>query len=442
MSRHRDLKLIRSEMEQTAAEATGFLPDLNSDDDAKVTEARSKHTRAMDVFDTLQTELDAATAEDKIEADRLERHDKMRDFLRTPTNQPGAPSVEDARDVADGKDPKQVRAFRDWVCNGREMSDESKQILRDDLQRRETNRFRGEGREERALSTGTSTAGGYLIPEELYSQIDIQMLAEGPMMNPDYVRNINTDAGGELNVPTLNDTANTVVLLSEGVAPAVNKDPVFGNVSLTAYKYATTMVLISYELLMDSAFDLSQLLDDIFAARMARGMNAIFTTADGSSKPQGVLVGATEGLAATGSATAFGPNDFTKLFFSVDAAYRNRPKCRWQMADSSLQKAREMTVSDTDRRPLWQTEGLTHGNPATFMGKPYSVNPALPAFATGAESVLFGDHNEFVTRRSGPYRLRRSDEHAFDTDQIAFIGVARWDSAILQTVAVKHLTIK
>ena len=73
-----------------------------------------------------------------------------------------------------------------------------------------------------------------------------------------------------------------------------------------------------------------------------------------------------------------------------------------------------------------------------ILGKPVYTDPNIAAVALSAKSVVFGDFSKFVVRLVNGVRFERSDDFAFNSDEVAFRAVIRGDSVLLdQTGAVK-----
>ena len=62
----------------------------------------------------------------------------------------------------------------------------------------------------------------------------------------------------------------------------------------------------------------------------------------------------------------------------------------------------------------------------------------MPAVATGAKPVAFGDFSQFFVRLVGGIRFERSDDFLFGSDLVAFRAVLRGDGVLVdQTGAIK-----
>ena len=78
------------------------------------------------------------------------------------------------------------------------------------------------------------------------------------------------------------------------------------------------------------------------------------------------------------------------------------------------------------------------GSPDLLRGKPLVADPFMPAVATGAHPVAFGDFSQFFVRLVGGVRFERSDDYLFNQDLVAFRALLRGDGTLIdQTGAIK-----
>lgn len=328
---------------------------------------------------------------------------------------------------------KEDRAFAK-VFYGGELTQEEKIIVRN--------------LEARAQSVGTTTAGGYAVPQGFIARVDRKL----KMISPFFAENqqglenesifdfIRTEKGNDLPMPTNDDTSNTGELLAENTDAFANAtDFVLGQVTLKAYKYNAKPMKVSNELLNDSGVDIEALVADILATRIGRIVNTQFTTGDNSSKPQGIVIGASAGK-TTASATAITFAEIIDLVHSVDAAYRKSPSCRFMLHDSILAYLKKTTVGASDGRPLW-VPGFAYGAPDTIDGFPYLINNDMAStVATTNITMLFGDMKKYMIRQVNGYIVKRLNERFADLDQTAWLMFARFDGRYANTAAIKKLT--
>lgn len=277
-------------------------------------------------------------------------------------------------------------------------------------------------REYRASTAATE--GGETIAEDFSNSFEIALLQFGAMRNVAEI--MRTETGAAMPWPTIDDSSNVAQIEGEGDAVATT-DIVTSSVTFNAYKYSSDAVLVSHELLQDSAFNLSQIIGRLLGERIGRKTNADFTTADGSSKPNGIVGAATAYQLATGSTTTFDGDDIIDLVHQVDPAYRN--SATFMLHDTLVGTVRKLKNGSGDY--IWQP-GLTLGDPDRILGYPIQINQDMDAApAANDKVVVFGDLSKYKIREVGQIRFRRLVERYADTDQEAFIAFWRGDGDLV-----------
>ena len=206
--------------------------------------------------------------------------------------------------------------------------------------------------EERALSVGVSTAGGYTVPEGFWPEMESALLSHGGMRRAG-TKKIRTATGQDLPIPTDDDTSNSGAILSENTQVST-QDVTFGIVTLGSYMYTSKLVLVSIQLLQDSFFDLNGFLGEKLGTRIARATNAHFSTGTGTGQPSGIITGATSGKTAA-SATAVTFDELIDLKHSVDPDYRAQNP-QWMFNDTTLRDIKKLKNGSGDY--LWQPRYL------------------------------------------------------------------------------------
>lgn len=287
---------------------------------------------------------------------------------------------------------------------------------------------------QNALSVGTTTAGGYLVPPGWRQEFIVQMLAYGNVQQEAQV--IYTDSGQPIQWPTMNDTTNTGRLLAENTQ-MTQTDVVLGTATLGAYVHSSDLTLASLQLVNDSAFDVDALVQRAHAERIGRGVNSYLTTGTGSSQPQGIVTGATSGVTAAGVA-AITADEVIDLVHSVDPAYRNSSRAKFMLSDAALKLLRKL--KDTTNQYLWQP-GLQAGVASQLYGYPVTINPQMAVPATGVKSVLFGDfYAGYVVRIVNGIQTITFTERYMDFLQIGHASFMRYDGKTQNASAYKALT--
>lgn len=306
------------------------------------------------------------------------------------------------------------------------------------------------GLEQRAQSVGTTTAGGFSVPEGFIAMVEQHLKLVSPffaqaqqgVVSSDIFRFMRTDKGNDLPMPTNDDTANTGELLAENSdAFAASTDLVFGQITLKAYKYNSKPMKVSNELLNDTGVDLEGLIAETLATRIGRIVNTHFTTGDNTAKPQGIVTGATAGKTTAVGATITFP-EIIDLVHSVDAAYRKSGSARFMLHDLILAYLKKQTIgsSTNDSRPLW-SPGFSASAPDTIDGYQYLINNDMAsAVAINNITMLFGDMRKYMIRQVNGYIVKRLNERFADFDQTAWLMFARFDGRYANTSGIKKLT--
>lgn len=419
----------REEQARILTAARSKLDEIKDDTPAeRAAEIEAEHDRMMADYD----KLGAA-------AERLERLEAAEGRM---ARDPRRPRGEDVRsDDAAGQDdegeapPDYLSVFEKYLRFGREeMSGEERRILRSGRPGREAEK------EMRAQASGTDAAGGFTVPEGNSGEIDKAIAEWGPMWNADIVRELNTTSGNRIGWPTVDDTAREGEAQAENTAATDDNgaDVVFSEKQLDAYLHGTEMVRVSRMLLEDTGVDLNSIMVDLFAERLGRGTNRLLTTGTGTDEPEGIVTGAGAGITAA-SATAITPDELHDMLHSVDPAYRASPKCRWQFNDSTLNVIRKL--KDGQGNYLWQMGDVRQGEPDRLLEKPFSVNQAMASIATGQVPIIFGDHSRYVVRKVRTMLMLVLEERFAEFYQFGMIAFRRFDGVLLNSAAVKKLTM-
>lgn len=273
---------------------------------------------------------------------------------------------------------------------------------------------------ERAGITGLS--GGLIIPSSLASEIEVALKSYGGMFEAGSI--ITTAKGGDLILPTVNDTTSKATIVSE-YDQSTKKAPSFGSVTLKAYTYRTPIIPVSQELLQDSAYNLDAVLSGLLADSFNRGINEELTTGSGTGKPTGVVTAAVD-CGATPAAAAIKLDDIIDLIKSVNSAYARNGKFMfnrntlWELAK----------IKDQNGRYIWH-DSARDGSPATLFGKQYILNDDVADIGAGNASVLFGDFSKYKIRMVKSFRVIRLNELLAEFLSIGLFGFARVDGNLL-----------
>ena len=287
-----------------------------------------------------------------------------------------------------------------------------------------------------AMSTTTTTEGGFTVPTEVAAMVIDALKAFGGMREVSQV--MMTSNGNAINFPASDGTAEVGAIVGENAA-ATTGDITFAQVPVVVYKYSSNKIALPWELIQDSAIDVVSFVINRLATRLGRITNTHYTVGTGTAQPFGVMPRATLGKTGiTGQTLTVIYDDLADLFYSVNRAYRGNAS--WMMADTSMRVIRK--IKDTSGRPIFTPGyeyGITQDSPDLLMGKRITINDDVAAMAASARSIAFGDFGQYVIRDVMGTDIRRFDDSAFALNgQVGFCGWQRTGGNLLDTAAVKY----
>jgi len=281
--------------------------------------------------------------------------------------------------------------------------------------------------EQRTLSKATAAAGANLVPTDFEDKLVQLLRFFGVMRQVSTV--LSTDTGANLQVPRV-ASHGTAVWTAENAA-FTPSDESYGQTTLSAYK-GSTIIQISEELLVDSAFDLETYMANEFAQRIGVLQNSAYVAGNGSGKPTGVLQGLTVGVTgATGQTTTITGDNVFDLFHAVLVPYRRNAS--WVSSDGIIRALRK--IKESTGQYLWQP-GLAAGEPDMLLGRPIYADPDFPAPAANATPLAFGDFSYYWIRDVRGIALQKLVELYAANGQVGFRAYARTDGVLMNPNAI------
>jgi HK97 family phage major capsid protein len=287
--------------------------------------------------------------------------------------------------------------------------------------------------EWRALSKASGPVGAYLVPTSFGDNVVRSTRFMGSIGS--LATTIDTDSGEAIQIPA-NTAHGTAAWIAEA-GTYTPTDETFAQVTLNAFK-AGTSIVVSEELLQDSAFALDTYLATEFGERIGVLEETAYVNGTGTGQPQGLATvagGVSVITAASGNSTTFDYPSIMSLIYGVPPQYRQGAS--FVMSDGAEKNLR--LLRDTNQQPLWQTS-LSEGTPNTFCGFPVSVHPDMAAPAASAKSIMFGNWKRAYTiRRVQGFNLQRQVELYSNSGQVGWRGYERVDGRIVLADAARIL---
>jgi HK97 family phage major capsid protein len=285
--------------------------------------------------------------------------------------------------------------------------------------------------ERRDLTKGSATAGGNTVDDTMYDQIITKLEAESAVIAAGATV-VNTAGGEDLLVPkTTTNPSGAIVAEGAGYAES---DPVFGQVTLGAYKYGN-LIQVSSELAADSQFDIMSYVSNLAGQGVARVMGTDFSNGSGSSKPKGIAQAATS-FGTSASATTISAANLFEVWSTMPSQYRNRDT-KWLISPGAEKLIR--LLADSNGQYIW-TPGLQAGTPANLVGYEVFTDSNLDAPTSGKRAVVFAHMPSFFVRLAGGLNLATSTDYAFNADLVTIRATMRGDSDVVDTNGIGCLT--
>lgn len=284
-----------------------------------------------------------------------------------------------------------------------------------------------EGLEERAMTTGTGSTGGYIVPEKFHKELKEYQADLCPIYN--LATKTQWDEG-DAKFPLVSGFGTTAIV-AEGSAIA-ESTPTLGQKSLTGYQFMYE-VRVPEPLLRKGSFNIEALLPKWWGYSNSGKMEDYFAAGAGTTEPYGLTASASTGDTSTAS-TLVG-DDVVDWLYALKPQYRKRAS--WVFGDSSVKTIRKLKNPVTTSgalQYLW-VPGLA-GQPDSLLGRPLYTSDGMPAFAADTVVGVVGDISEFQIVEWGRPMMIRDPYTLASYAQVKFVGYRLIDSALPVAEAV------
>lgn len=277
--------------------------------------------------------------------------------------------------------------------------------------------------EQRSLSVGTNSEGGYTVPPEeflleLLKTVDDQAVIRG------LARTFMVSNAQSLGVPTLSADPADPDWTSELATGSEDSTMAFGKRELRPYPLAKRLK-VSDKLLRASPLGMESIVRDRLAYKVAIAHSKAFNTGDSVNKPLGLYTADANGISTSRDTDVSTSNEIDpdKL---IAARYNLRPgywpNAKWHLHRNILARIRKLKIGSAANEYVWQP-GLQVGAPSTLLDFPYAIDEYAPSATTGTGIyiAILGDFSYYWVVDAMTVALRRLDELYAETNQVGFI---------------------
>ena len=300
--------------------------------------------------------------QDELAAQYKERFDK----IETALNRSPRGGTEENPVVSEAK-----AIYFDWAKNGYAAMDP-------ELVKR--------GMELKILSLGDQQQAGYLAPPEWVQELLKGVIEISPFRS---VARVRQTMRTSIHVPKRTGVFAAVWVAEQGTR-AETTGLQYGLEEIPTHEmYA--FVDITEQMLEDAVFDLESEINAEFTEQFAVLEGASFITGNGAGKPEGILENAAIGENNSGTASTILDTDgqvdgLLTLQHALKTEYARNAS--WILNRATIGVIRK--AKDANEHYVW-APGIAPGTPPTVLGDPFTEMPDMPAQATNAYPVAYGD---------------------------------------------------
>jgi HK97 family phage major capsid protein len=279
--------------------------------------------------------------------------------------------------------------------------------------------------EKRDFTAGMNSGAFRLNPIDKMVREGLKVLSQARS-----VARVTSMAGNET-VPVDAGTVTAAMISEKGTYPD-------GGGSLTAVNFVAykvgAMIKFSDEALKDVPANIVDNAILQFTKAVAKFENQYFITGSGSSQPQGILTGSTEGVEAAGAA-ALTADDIRGLITSLDTSLI--PNARGWCAQATMTKLLALADKNKALNIDWDpTIGMWR-----VLGIPFFINSNMPAATTGLKPIVIGDPQYYEIKDRDGLEVKVLTERYADAGQVGYRFTTREDAHVMDSAAFKHLVM-
>lgn len=335
--------------------------------------------------------------------------DKRIDELETEVSRPGA----DKGDKADEKQSAEMKAFENFLRKG-------VGVLKPE--------------EMKVLKISDATTGSYLAVPEYVNEIIKGVTEFSPIRS---IAKVRRTSAYSVQIPKKTSSLGSAQWTSETGERTETTGLAYGMEESTPHEM-TALVKITKQDLEDSAFNLQGEITSEIAEQFGVCEGKTCVQGDAVGKPEGFLTNADIEKITSGSSGVIAPDDIFELTYAIKEAYERNAK--FVMKRSTVKAIRLLKESTTNAY-IWQP-GFKE-EPQTLAGYPIVQAVDMPAIASNALAVAFGDFQKAYTIVDRiQIEIQRLVEKYAEYGQVGFLARKRVDGQVVLAEALKILKIK
>jgi HK97 family phage major capsid protein len=298
--------------------------------------------------------------------------------------------------------------------------------------------------EQKAMSVGTDSAGGYLVTPQVSSMVTTRIFETSPIRQLASVVTLSSDS---VEFPLDNSEAT-----SGGWVGELSSRPATGTASLGMKKIEAfeqyAYPIVSQKLLDDAAFNVEQWISNKISDILSRTENTSFVTGAGATKPRGFMTYSAWAVAGTyesgaieqinsGSAGAFTSDGLIDIQNSLIEEYQANARFVMRRASfGAIMKLKTGSGEYLFNRALERNSGRAFD----LLGSPVVFAADVAAIASNALALAYGDFGKAyqIVDRNG-IRVLRDPYNTLG--QVGYYSTKRVGGDVVNFEAIKILKL-
>lgn len=297
--------------------------------------------------------------------------------------------------------------------------------------------------EAKALTEGTDTAGGFLVPVEFLAEMIMRKPGSAVMRAAGAT--VIQASRDRVEIPRLAAASTDATMYSSAVSvtdvsetpteTSGETEPVFEQIAVNIHM-VKAFTKLSRNLVADAAFNVTGLLTSEFSRAVDLGLDDRYFTGNGVGKPVGLINDSSITTVNSGHASQLTSDGIKDLVYDLAAQYHASAK--FALSLSALKAIRKLQTSAGDY--IWEPgagHGVETGVPPTIEGKPYIATDFLDTVGAGNKPIVFGDFSAFWIVDRDTFSLEVLRELYAPQNMIGYVGFRRYGATVVNPQAFR-----
>jgi HK97 family phage major capsid protein len=419
-----DTRELRENRHKLIVDARAILDKADKEEERRslTAEERTEHDRIMGEANGLKSEIEDAERRNNLEREEAAEEMRQEEEGRRKASdeeKPKRPLTAEEQRWAFREDEEYRDAFARYLAVGNKGLNEE---------------------EQRALSAGTGTEGGYLYASEQFSTELIANVTDATIFRQ-LARGFTLPTADSLGNPTLTDRMSDAEWTSELGVPSTDTTLAFGKRAMTPHPLAKEIVVS--KTLLRKVPNAQTIVRDELGRVVGEANENAFMTGTGDQRPLGIYTASADGISTArdvssgNTATLIKFDGLKAAKYSIKQVYWGG--LSWIFHRNVMEQIAKL--KDGNGRYLLQ-DSVVQGEPDRILGFPVNMSEFSPSTMTANLYVgMLGDYSNYWIVDAMNMEITRAEELYVRTNQDLFIIRMSTDGAPVREEAFARVKL-